>query len=142
MNSIFKISEAASLALHAMAYLAAREGQAFRVKEIASCLGVSESHLAKVLQRLGRRALVRSTRGPKGGFTLGRPSEEISLLEIYEAIEGPLEPSDCLFETPICDGLECIWGGLIKEITQVARDHLARTRLSEVKKVFRKKASQ
>ncbi|HFB83883.1 MAG TPA: Rrf2 family transcriptional regulator, partial [Thermodesulfatator sp.] len=48
MNNIIRLSEAASLALHAMAFLASREGRPTRVKEIASSLGVSESHLAKV----------------------------------------------------------------------------------------------
>ena len=132
MSGILKISEAATLALHAGAYLASNSEGPAPTRRIASELNVSEAHLAKVLQRLSKEGLVRSTPGPKGGFNLAKPADEISLLEVYEAIEGPLGVGGCLLGEPVCkDGL-CILGGLVTEVDQRVRDYLARTRLSQL----------
>jgi Rrf2 family protein len=86
MSNLFKVSEAASLALHAMLHIVANPNRPVSTREIASGMHASEAHLAKVLQRLARVGLARSTRGPKGGFVLGRPAETITLLDVYEAI--------------------------------------------------------
>ncbi|HPO08283.1 MAG TPA: Rrf2 family transcriptional regulator, partial [bacterium] len=94
------------------------------------------AHLSKVLQRLGKVGLVTSIRGPKGGFVLSRGGDEIALLEVYEAIDGPLASSSCLFHTPICDGQNCILGDLLSPVNQMVRNHLAKTKLSELTSVF------
>ena len=70
MGNLVRISEPASLSLHAAALLARRPGERTSNQEIASALHVSEHHLAKVLQQLGKAEIVRSTRGPRGGFEL------------------------------------------------------------------------
>ena len=90
MASIIQISEAASLALHSMVLLAASPERSLTVKEITGRTLVSEAHLSKVMQRLAKAGLVKSTRGPKGGFVLGDSGLSISLLSIFEAIEGPV----------------------------------------------------
>ena len=117
MPKVMQISEAASLALHSMALLASKPEKIFSVREISSKLHVSEAHLSKVLQRLAKIGLVRSHRGPKGGFVLGKASDKITLLEVYEAIDGPLLSSKCLFNTPICSGEHCIFGDLLESIS-------------------------
>lgn len=66
------------------------------VSEIASAEGLPESYLAKVFQDLAKKGLVRSHRGAKGGFSLARPAEQITLREVIEAIEGPIALSRCL----------------------------------------------
>jgi len=137
MANVLKVSEAASLALHAMVLLAARD-EVVSTGEIASTLRVSVAHLSKVLQRLARVGLVRSIRGPKGGFILGKASEEITLLDVYEAIEGPLVPSNCLLNTPVCSGERCILGGLLETVNEQVREYLAGTRLSELDNVYHK----
>ena len=136
MSHLMKISEAASLALHVMAFLAGRPLRMVTAKEAAARLRVSEAHLAKVLQRLAKAGLVRSTRGQKGGFTLKKPAREIPLLEIYETIEGRLEETSCLVGVPICLGEECVLGGLLKKVDDEARAYLTRTRLSDLERVF------
>jgi Rrf2 family protein len=98
---------------------------------MAEALGVSDAHLAKVMQRLARAGLVRSVRGPKGGFALGRPAEKTSLLEIYEAVEGPLTDSNCLLDRPVCDG-NCMLGGLLDTVNRLVRETLAGTKLCDV----------
>ncbi|MCF8032203.1 MAG: Rrf2 family transcriptional regulator [Desulfarculaceae bacterium] len=135
MQHLLKISEAASLAMHTMGLLAAEPGRLISTREMASRLRVSEAHLAKVMQRLGRAGLVRSQRGPKGGFSLIRRPEEITLLEVYEATEGPLRPQRCLLGKPMCNG-NCIMGGLLERVGDQVQDYFANTRLSDFKDSF------
>jgi Rrf2 family protein len=135
MANMLKISEAASLALHTMALLASSQGTKRATWEIAKTLRVSEAHLAKVLQRLGRAGLVKSQRGPGGGFSLGREPESITLLDVYEATEGPLDPPTCLLGRPACNG-SCILGGLLDQVGKEIRDYFAQTRLSDLNGQF------
>jgi len=130
------ISEAVSLAVHGMGYLAARHGNILTIKEIADKLRASEAHLSKVFQRLARVGLVSSNRGPKGGYVLGRPSEEITLLDIYEAIEGPLKVNNCLFPRPICSGKTCVFGDLLETTNKRYQAYLEGMRLSELINVY------
>jgi len=116
MNQILKISEAASLALHTMVYLVEHAGRPVSVKEIAEALHRSEFHLSKVLQRLARSGLVTSIRGPRGGFQLGGDGAETTLLEIFEAIEGTLDPNPCILGSRVCCRTACILGGFVSKM--------------------------
>jgi len=126
---VLKLSQATSLGIHTAAYLAGRPDQVVTTRQVASALGVSENHLAKVLQRLTKAGLVRSVRGPRGGFMLSRPPDEVTLLDVYEAIDGPLVLSDCLLETPVCNG-QCILGDLLSKVNGLVKDRFTNTRLS------------
>jgi Rrf2 family protein len=136
MSSLVKISEAASLALHTGVYLAAHPGRTVSVHEVAQVLGCSENHLSKVLQRLVRTGLVHSTRGPGGGFVMAKKPEEVSLLAVYEAIEGRLEDASCLLAHPVCGG-DCILGGLLAEVNTKARQYLTTKTLADFAAQFK-----
>ena len=136
MNPMQKISEAASLALHAMVYLAASESRIVTTQEIAEKLSVSKDHLSKVLQRLAKAGYVDSIRGPKGGFVLGKPGGEVTLLEIYELIEGPVRRTECILGTQACKGNECIFGDLVSKIDEEVKDYLNRTKISDLMGIF------
>lgn len=140
MANVLRISDAASLALHTMVMMAARQGQVLSTPAIAEALDASQAHLAKVLQRLHKAGLVESTRGPAGGFRLSRPGDTISLAEVYEAIEGPLGSSRCLLSSPICDGTRCILGDLVPTLNARVKAYLAGTTLADVSGVFRQDA--
>lgn len=131
MSGIVNLSEAASLGLHASMLLAAASERWWAARDLAARLQVSEAHLAKVLQRLARGGLLLSTRGPHGGFRLGAPASEITLLEIYEAIEGPLASRGCLLRQQVCQGRCCLLGQLAEDLTQAVRNHLAQTTLAQ-----------
>ena len=88
MSRIFSLSEAASIALHSMV-LIARSTNGINVVKITEVTGFSKNHIAKVLQRLVKADMLRSVRGPAGGFYLKKEAVEITFLDIYEAIEGP-----------------------------------------------------
>jgi len=141
MATVLKISDAASLAMHTMVLLAVEPGRVRTTHEIAEELKVSEAHLSKVLQRLTREGLVKSVRGPKGGFQLDRAQEEASLLRVYEAIAGRLESSNCLLEVQRCKGELCILGTLLENVNREVRDYLGGTKLSQLTHVFRCNAS-
>jgi len=100
-----KLTSAADYAIRAMIHLACLPdgGVALR-SEIADAQNIPTSFMAKILRSLVRARLLRSSRGVHGGFALARPAADINMLEIVEAIEGPLSLTDC---TPATDG--CAW---------------------------------
>ncbi|MCX6339967.1 MAG: Rrf2 family transcriptional regulator [Candidatus Aureabacteria bacterium] len=130
MAKLIKVSEAAALALHAMVLMAADRRKPLSTHDAAARLKVSEAHLSKVFQRLTKDGLVRSFRGPQGGFVLGRSPDDLSLLDVYESIEGKCEESNCLFDVPACDGKKCILGGIMKKVDGQLRRYLARAKLA------------
>ncbi|MFH1998921.1 MAG: Rrf2 family transcriptional regulator [Planctomycetota bacterium] len=132
MTNLLKISEAASLALHTLVFLAGQGGERFSAKAIASELQGSEFHLSKVLQRLSRAGLVTSIRGPKGGFTISEEGEEAYLLDVFEAIEGPLELKSCIAGIKVCQRETCILGGLTDSIHQQFKEYMSKTRVKEL----------
>lgn len=136
MPCALKISEAASLAIHALGYLAKREDGPITSREIAARFEISEAHLAKVLQRLVKVELLHSVRGPRGGFTLTRSPETVTLLEIFEAIEGRFEPDQCLLSSAICDGETCILGKIMVDANNMLRARLEETTLVDVEAVI------
>ena len=138
MSHVLKVSEAASLAMHAAVMLAANSDRLTSNAEAAATLEVSEAHLSKVFQRLAHAGLVRAVRGPKGGFALTRPAGRVTLLEVYEAIEGKLMPVSCLLGKRVCDGRNCILGNLLDRTNRMVREHLAGTRLSDLTSVYRR----
>ncbi len=132
MSRAIRIPEAVSLALHSMAILAARPDEVLPTREIAGTLGGSSAHLAKVLKILENDGFVRSQRGPSGGFQLARSADSISLLEIYEAIEGPLSTEGCLLATGLCQNEGCVFGNLLDSLDNQFREHLKKTRLTQL----------
>jgi len=130
---LLKVSDAVNLAMHSMMLLAAeRNGGRLSVTAMAGRLGVSENHLAKVMQRLAKAGLVKSRRGPGGGFTLGRHPGRITLLEVYTTVDGPLDQRTCLLEEPMCTGACCLLGDLLADLHHRITSHLASTTLDRV----------
>jgi len=118
--------------LHTMVVLAKSDDRRLTNQQIAETLQASSHHLAKVMQRLAKVPLVDSIRGPQGGFRLAFPAEEITLLEIYETIEGPLDEGGCLLENPICSGAPCILGAAVVKLHRQFKDYLENTTLAEL----------
>ena len=132
MAGLVRVSEAASLGLHAAMLLARSSGALVRTRDLGERIGASQAHLVKVLQSLARAGLVETERGPHGGARLARPATAVSLLAVYEAIDGPLQSSACLLAQPICDGRCCLLGEVLHRMNQEAREHMARTTLADV----------
>jgi Rrf2 family protein len=70
---------------------------------IAAVTGIPEAYLAKILQSLVRASLIRSRPGVHGGFELSRVPNQISMLEVIEAIDGPTALASCVTDQNSCE---------------------------------------
>lgn len=131
MHNVLNITEAASIALHTMSLLATQDdnGQ-LTTKQIADSLKVSENHLSKVIQRLVKSNYIAAQRGPKGGVRLGKAAEEITLLEIFELMDGKLNSSGCLLKTSMCSPGSCIFGNLLTDVDKEFYRYMSTTTLA------------
>ncbi|MCF8349349.1 MAG: Rrf2 family transcriptional regulator [Bacteroidales bacterium] len=123
MAKIVNITEAVSIALHSMVLVAKAKGKQMNATIIADVTGSSRYHVSKILQKLVRDGFLTSQRGPAGGFELVKKPEEITLLEIFEAIEGKIVVSKCPLNKA-CPFGECIFEDLTMRMTRQFRDYL------------------
>jgi len=91
------ISSATEYVLHCLLYLAGGKGgvREASVKDLAELQGVPAEYLAKLFTKLNKAGLVVATEGVKGGFSLARVPEKITVLEVVDAIEGEKPLFDC-----------------------------------------------
>ena len=88
------LSKSVSHGMIAMGYIAKQpDGRCIPAEEISKEFDIPDAYLGKVMFRLAQAGILRSKHGPQGGFSLAKPAKEISLLEIIEAVEGPLKSS-------------------------------------------------
>ncbi len=87
-----KLSRASSYALHALAFMAQQKeaGKPMASHNIAAARGIPERVLLKSLKPLASARVLFSVRGPNGGYRLAKAPEKISMLEIIEAVDGPI----------------------------------------------------
>ena len=96
-------TQATDYAFRIVLHLAAKPpGTIVSGQEIAKQEQVPVQFLRKVMRFLNRAGIVRSHRGVEGGFVLNRQPEEVSLLQVIEAMEGPVELSRCLVSAEGC----------------------------------------
>ncbi len=98
-----QLTRAADYAVRIMIHLASLPpGSRPNRTALAQAGEVAEQFLAKVLQSLTRAGLIDSQRGMKGGFALAKPPEQITILDIVEAVEGPVTLNVCLATGESC----------------------------------------
>jgi Rrf2 family protein len=137
MSSLVRVSEAATIALHACLWMARTPDANCRSREVCGTLGFSAAHFAKVMQSLARAGLVVSCRGPAGGSRLARPPGAITLLQVYEAIDGPMNPARCLLATEACPAACCSLGATLRRANDGLRRAFAQTTLAALARSFR-----
>ena len=131
MSHLINVSEAASLALHGLAIVAQQSPNKVNAKYLAEKLNASEAHLAKIFQRLSKSGIIRSFRGPTGGFVLNKPAEEISFLDIYEIVESKITMNNCPLDKAGCTFKNCIFGDALKNISQSIYQTFKNIKLSD-----------
>src|SRR5262249_23237044 len=95
-----RLTRASSYALHAMVFMAAqKENRPLASHHVAKARGIPERFLLKVLKPLVSARILHSVKGPNGGYRLTRPATEISMLEIVEAVDGPIRGHAPLAQT-------------------------------------------
>ena len=101
---MLRLSKKADYALMAMKHLAIRpDAASASAREIAEQYDIPVELMAKVLQSLARRGLVTSLQGTRGGYRLARPTVQITVADIIQAIDGPLTVTACSTESENCD---------------------------------------
>ena len=108
-------------------------GQALEYRKIAEILHVSQNHLAKILQVLAKNEYLASNRGPGGGFILKKNASEVSMLEVYQLIEGSVDCQFCGITENTCPFITCIFGGKPDKLTNEFVDYLNNTKISDLK---------
>ncbi|MHC4260261.1 MAG: RrF2 family transcriptional regulator [Planctomycetota bacterium] len=121
-----KVTQAAAYSLHAMTYMVRHITQLPATTDtIAKAEGIPSGYLAKIFQRLVKANFVRSVRGRKRGYVFAKPPEEISLLELFEVIEGGPLFEDCFLRHCDCGGtpdncyIYAQWAGATKRLNQL-----------------------
>jgi Rrf2 family protein len=109
-----RLSARADYALRAAIELAAAENGHVTAEQMARAQQIPGKFLEAILTQLRRAGLVRSQRGPDGGFWLARPAEDISLADIIRAIDGPLvdvrgERPEKVGYTGAAEPLQTVW---------------------------------
>ncbi len=131
MSKIINISEAASIAIHSVVSVAKAKTK-INATELAKASSFSRNHLAKVMHQLTKYGYLISDRGPKGGFVLGRKPDKISLLELFELVEGNIEDVSCVGDCTTCPFKDCIFGGLASKLTNEFKEYLETTKISDL----------
>jgi len=100
------LSNTCKYAIRAVLYLAINESDSSKIgiKKISETLNMPSPFLGKILQMLAKHKILISTKGPHGGFCLGKKPEDISLLDIVKIIDGLDFFNTCIIGVKICEG--------------------------------------
>ena len=97
-----QVSKTLDYAVRSLTYMGTEPALRHSMKEISEHQHIPLSYLAKIMRRLVKKGIVRSSVGPEGGYALRRSPGEISLRDIYEAIEGEIRMVDCMDGDSMC----------------------------------------
>jgi len=132
MGKIVNISEAATLALHSLVFIA-KSQHLVNAIEISGLAHFSKNHLSKVLQIMVRNNYLMSERGPRGGFKLKKPAQEISLLEIYELFDGKIYSGGCALQgIETCIFSNCVFGSLTTTFANEFENYLKNKTIADI----------
>ncbi len=127
-----KLSQSVTYAIHAVLRLAENdESSPVSCGKLAEQGKMPERFLLQILRDLAKQGLLNSTRGGSGGFTLGREPEQITLLEVIEAVEGPLNAGLALknrFPVEVGERLH----RSLERITETTRQQLRAVKLTDL----------
>jgi Rrf2 family transcriptional regulator, cysteine metabolism repressor len=101
-----KLSTRGKYGLYAMYYLAAHKDEGPQSLQNIATIGVPSQYLEQLLGNLRRAGLIGSVRGPQGGYRIARPPEAITVLDVLDALEGPLELSECMTDHNACNRVQ------------------------------------
>lgn len=115
-----------------------KKGQMF-LKEISKQEDISEKYLSQIILLLKSQGLVNSIRGAKGGYVLAKDPRNITLKEIYEALEGEIELVECINKPLTCNRSSmCVTSDLWRSVGAGIAVILGTTTLNDLVKNVRK----
>lgn len=122
-----QITRQADYATRAVLYLArAGQGKRISTSQVAKEQKIPPSFLAKIISQLSVAGILHTLRGARGGISLARHPREITLLEVVEAIDGPIQLNMCVEQTGACSledncPLQPVWGVTQSELIEKLR---------------------
>ncbi|MBD3334686.1 MAG: Rrf2 family transcriptional regulator [Candidatus Eisenbacteria bacterium] len=126
------LSQTSRYALRALILLAQTGDRPILARRLAEELQLPQNYLAKILNQLAHRGLLRSFRGARGGFQLARPPDQIRLIDIVEGFEDLPRSSACLLGLPECsDDADCSIHQRWKPVITSYRRFLEQTTLDD-----------
>jgi len=134
-------SRSSEYAIRAFMHLAqVPDGKFVMVKQIAEQENIPAHFLAKILQQLARKGLVRSSKGPTGGFSLRTPPSEIALVQIVEALDGLAEYQKCVSGLSECtDDAPCGMHDSWKALRSRIMEYLEQTTIADLVRALQEK---
>jgi Rrf2 family protein len=129
-----QITRQADYAVRAVLYLAERgRTSPIATAEIGRQQHIPLTFLAKIMSQLSAAGIVHTLRGVHGGIRLGRPVEEISLLDILETIDGPILLNECVSDPSLCPlGENCAVHNVWCQAQADLVDRLSRTTMAKL----------
>ena len=121
------ITRKTDYAVRCILFLSKEVNRTVSAAEISKAMLIPKDFLAKILQRLSRKGIVKSTKGAAGGFRLAREPGRINLLEVIEAIQGPTAANACAVDENVCSlsktcAVHPIWVEVRKMIEERLKD--------------------
>ena len=130
-----KLSTRGKYGLYAMYYLAQHNGEGPQTLQSISTVGVPKQYLEQILGNLRRAGLLSTVRGAQGGYQMAYPPEEITLRDIIDAVEGPIELSECASSEPSCQRSgSCPVRWVWQRVTDSINHELEKIKLSDMLK--------
>jgi len=100
---MFRLSKITDYGIVLLAHLASAKGSGMQnARELAEQVGLPFPVVSKILKSLARRGVLQSHRGAKGGYSLSRPPQEITVAEMIAALEGPVALTECSSQSTVC----------------------------------------
>lgn len=126
------LSQTVEYALRAMVVLADRAPAPQTNEQIAQTTRVPSAYLSKVLQSLGRAGILRAQRGLHGGFSLTRPAEEITLLEVVNSVAPIQRIHECPLGLPTHGAMLCPLHYRLDKALALVEEAFGDTTLAEI----------
>lgn len=124
-----KYTKATNYALHIVAYIIKNDdGKNISLYPLANYFNISPSYLSKILTKLVKADIIQSTPGVNGGYVLYKNKEDISLLDVIEAIEG----NRSIFTCEMQEKSECKIQNAILEAEGVMKTYLKNNKIFEI----------
>src|SRR5262245_56531872 len=129
-----KLTRASNYAISAVVALSAQQEERTPVAShhTAAAQGIPERFLLKVLKPLVSAGLLQSVKGPHGGYRLARPANKITLLDIVEAVEGPIRGDAPMAQGNGTAGLDGRLQEICQQIADATRKHLGKIKSSDL----------
>jgi len=131
---MMELTRKGDYAIRGIVYLASQPPNKISLlSEIAAAVDVPQTFLAKIFQQFSKTGIVKSFRGTGGGFLLASPPEEITLLQVVEAVEGPILPNRCVLKAGECErDVSCTVHPVWHQVQQKVRGILSNITLKDL----------